>query len=107
MAKVKKSLLSTQFDEALEKNEQGSGQHTKYGNTSRNGKRKGIVVKDVNVHSKNVLSKIDISDLYLRMVNEPFWRDWRNTYEGIDDRKSHHPRICVMNSQGIHNPFVG
>ena len=42
-------------------------------------RRKGIVVKDVNVHTaKNVLSKIDISDLYSRMVNEPFWRILRN-----------------------------
>ena len=41
MAKVKKSLLGTQFIEAVpKKTRQGSGQHTKYAATSRNSKKK-------------------------------------------------------------------
>ena len=40
-AKVKKSLLGTQFIEATpKKTRQGSGQHTKYAATSRNAARK-------------------------------------------------------------------
>ena len=55
--------------------------------------------------AKNILNKTDINDLYQRMLNEPFWRIGA-TYQGLDDPASHHPRICVMNSEGIHNPFV-
>ena len=41
MAKVKKSLLGTQFIESIpKKTRQGSGQHTKYAATSRNNKKK-------------------------------------------------------------------
>lgn len=41
MAKVKKSLLGTQFIESIpKKTRQGSGQHTKYAATSRNAKKK-------------------------------------------------------------------
>lgn len=41
MAKVKKSLLGTQFIESIpKKTRQGSGQHTKYASTSRNNKKK-------------------------------------------------------------------
>ena len=41
MAKVKKSLLGTQFIESTpKKTRQGSGQHTKYAATSRNSKPK-------------------------------------------------------------------
>ena len=41
MAKVKKSLLGTQFIESIpKKTRQGSGQHTKYAATSRNKKKK-------------------------------------------------------------------
>lgn len=41
MAKIKKSLLGTQFIEATpKKTRQGSGQHTKYAATSRNSKKK-------------------------------------------------------------------
>ena len=41
MAKVKKSLLGTQFIESIpKKTRQGSGQHTKYASSSRNKARK-------------------------------------------------------------------
>ena len=41
MAKVKKSLLGTQFIESIpKKTRQGSGQHTKYSATSRNNAKK-------------------------------------------------------------------
>ena len=41
MAKVKKSLLGNVFIESQpKKTRQGSGQHTKYAATSRNGKKK-------------------------------------------------------------------
>ena len=41
MAKVKKSLLGTQFVESIpKKTRQGDGKHTKYSATSRNSARK-------------------------------------------------------------------
>jgi len=41
MAKVKKSLMGNVFIESSPKNtRQGSGKHTKYASSSRNGKRK-------------------------------------------------------------------
>ena len=41
MAKVKKSILGTQFIESIpKKTRQVSGQHTKYAATSRNNKKK-------------------------------------------------------------------